>query len=540
MASGMTPDDARSESRAALWRRAAHARTARDDRSLARRTASDAPNGGARSRRIFAMRCAGCDSNRDSPLAVILTLGLGIGANATMFGIVDRLLFRPPAYLIAPDRAARIYLSRSFRGKENAQSYIGYRRYLDLREHTTSFDAMTPFYVNNLAVGTGDATREMRVGVGRRRSLEDVRREAGHRALLHGGGRRPAESARPSPSFICVSGKRSSAAGATRSARPSTSAREVHGHRRRAGGIQRIRDRPRWSRSFRSAPTRCRGTTAVGEDPWYCDVQHDLVRGVRAAQARRDVGRQRRRSHQRVRAELSEAAREASEDALRIARRASRTRSPARCSRDRGPNEGSDAKVATWLIGVARDRAAHRLRERRQPAARARAPAPARDRGSHRARRQPGTPAHAAPHREPAARAARRRRRIAIAQWGGGVMRSAAARSDATWPLTLRRPATARVRRRARARRRLADGTRAGAAGGARRRRGGAQGRRARRHGASLATAQSGCSSARRRCRSCCSSAPGLFVRSLVERRRTCGWATTPTACCGSTRRCAA
>ena len=46
--------------------------------------------------------------------AVIVTLGLGIGANATMFGIVDRLLFRPPAYLIAPSRATRIYLGATF------------------------------------------------------------------------------------------------------------------------------------------------------------------------------------------------------------------------------------------------------------------------------------------------------------------------------------------------------------------------------------------------------------------------------------------
>ena len=98
-------------------------------------------------------------------IAVILTLGLGIGANATMFSIVDRLLFRPPAFLVAPDRATRLYVARTFRGKENVQSYMGHRRFLDLKENTTSFDAMTPFYVNKPAVGTGDATKEMHVGI---------------------------------------------------------------------------------------------------------------------------------------------------------------------------------------------------------------------------------------------------------------------------------------------------------------------------------------------------------------------------------------
>jgi putative ABC transport system permease protein len=98
-------------------------------------------------------------------LGVVATLGLGIGANAAMFSIVDRLLFRPPSYLTAPDRAARFYFGRTFRGEENVSSYTGYRPYLDLRENTASFDAMAPFYVDRLAVGLGEATKEMNVAV---------------------------------------------------------------------------------------------------------------------------------------------------------------------------------------------------------------------------------------------------------------------------------------------------------------------------------------------------------------------------------------
>jgi predicted permease len=97
--------------------------------------------------------------------AVIVTLGLGIGANATMFGIVDRLLFRPPSMIAAPDRTGRIFIPRSYRGKEDLRSYMGYRTLLDLKENTKSFDAMTPFYTNRKPIGRGDATRIMSIAV---------------------------------------------------------------------------------------------------------------------------------------------------------------------------------------------------------------------------------------------------------------------------------------------------------------------------------------------------------------------------------------
>jgi len=94
---------------------------------------------------------------------VVLTLGLGIGANATMFGIVDRLLLRPPAYLAEPDAVHRVYFIQTIRGEERATSRTSYRRYLDLVRATASFSTLAAELSFTVAVGTGDETRETTV-----------------------------------------------------------------------------------------------------------------------------------------------------------------------------------------------------------------------------------------------------------------------------------------------------------------------------------------------------------------------------------------
>jgi predicted permease len=98
--------------------------------------------------------------------ALALTFALGIGANATMFEIVDRLLFRPPAFLKDADRVGRIYLRRpNVDGTERIDNNISYLRYAELREHTRAFDGAAAIFQDERVVGTGTDARMHRIGL---------------------------------------------------------------------------------------------------------------------------------------------------------------------------------------------------------------------------------------------------------------------------------------------------------------------------------------------------------------------------------------
>jgi len=97
---------------------------------------------------------------------VIVTLGLGIGANATMFGIVDRILVRPPAFLKNPELTGRVYLRRPTEDGERIDNNISYKRYLDLREGSRTLAATAAFYDDDQrVVGSGDDARQRTVSL---------------------------------------------------------------------------------------------------------------------------------------------------------------------------------------------------------------------------------------------------------------------------------------------------------------------------------------------------------------------------------------
>jgi putative ABC transport system permease protein len=91
--------------------------------------------------------------------AAVLTLGLGIGANAAMFGIIDRLMFKPPEYLKDPGSVRRVYLQTTF-ARRVTQVIMPYTRYLDIRKWTTSFSDFAALSPSTSVVGIGQDARE--------------------------------------------------------------------------------------------------------------------------------------------------------------------------------------------------------------------------------------------------------------------------------------------------------------------------------------------------------------------------------------------
>jgi predicted permease len=96
---------------------------------------------------------------------VVLTIGLGIGANAAMFGIVDRLLFRAPFGLARPDLVHRVYAHWTQNNEPQLVRNLSFPNYLDFARWTTSFSHLAAFQTRQAPIGDGEDARELPVTI---------------------------------------------------------------------------------------------------------------------------------------------------------------------------------------------------------------------------------------------------------------------------------------------------------------------------------------------------------------------------------------
>jgi predicted permease len=93
-------------------------------------------------------------------VTAILTIALGIGANVTMFGVVDRLLLQRPAHVQEPERVMTAAVVSSPREGAATQNVLSFPIFLDLASDS-SFSAVASYTSSSLTLGSGASTREV-------------------------------------------------------------------------------------------------------------------------------------------------------------------------------------------------------------------------------------------------------------------------------------------------------------------------------------------------------------------------------------------
>jgi predicted permease len=93
---------------------------------------------------------------------IVLTLALGIGANAAMFGVIDRLLIRGPEYIVRPAEIARVFRTEhsDVRGDLTSSAH-GWVMYDILRRDTRLFRGAAGYAIDRIGIPFGkgsDAT----------------------------------------------------------------------------------------------------------------------------------------------------------------------------------------------------------------------------------------------------------------------------------------------------------------------------------------------------------------------------------------------
>ena len=99
---------------------------------------------------------------RGFAISVIVVLALGIGANATMFAVIDQVLLRPPALVTEPEQVVTADFLRSNESGPIHQDYLSYPQYLDLKGTRDAFTHVAAYTWTDLPLGQGAGAQRLR------------------------------------------------------------------------------------------------------------------------------------------------------------------------------------------------------------------------------------------------------------------------------------------------------------------------------------------------------------------------------------------
>ncbi len=95
---------------------------------------------------------------------VAVTLGLGIGVNAAMFGVLDRLMLRPPALIRDPAALRWLYVQREWLGRLTVNSSLTYSDIRDF-DRAKAFSGVSVVRDVRLTYGEGRTARKIPVNL---------------------------------------------------------------------------------------------------------------------------------------------------------------------------------------------------------------------------------------------------------------------------------------------------------------------------------------------------------------------------------------
>jgi predicted permease len=98
-------------------------------------------------------------------LLIVATLAIGIGANATMAGAIDRLVNRPPPQIPTPERVVRLFGASTWQGVERAGPYSNYPELLNLHQYVSAFEDVAAFSPSMAWFGSGADAVQIRTSL---------------------------------------------------------------------------------------------------------------------------------------------------------------------------------------------------------------------------------------------------------------------------------------------------------------------------------------------------------------------------------------